>query len=108
MQKNTAVGETLIPRSASEGAVLTVLSQLKNGKIEEALASFADPLRAKGNRLFLGAPLARDEKSPFGSLRIARTKPPPCAPVAPITAIIFLPLIVTFFVFFSTRRLHRG
>ena len=47
----------------------------------------------------------RAEKSPFGSLRIPRTKPPPCAPVAPITAIAFLPLIVTSF--FSTRRLHR-
>src|SRR5262249_22529254 len=43
----------------------------------------------------------RAEKSPFGSLRIARTKPPPCAPVAPITAITFLPFIVTFFFFHS-------
>ena len=42
MQKNTAVGETLIPKSASEGVVLTVLSQLNNGKIEEALAGFAE------------------------------------------------------------------
>src|SRR5262245_58755097 len=39
----------------------------------------------------------RAAKPPFGSLRIARTKPPPCAPVAPTTAITFLPIIVTFF-----------
>ena len=41
MQKNTAVGEALIPKSALEAVVLTVLSQLKSGKIEEALAAFA-------------------------------------------------------------------
>jgi len=47
MQKNTAAGVTLIPKSASEGAVLTVMSQLNNGKIEEALASFAGEFQFK-------------------------------------------------------------
>src|SRR6516164_9921857 len=42
MQKNTVVGEALIPKSSSEEVVLTVLSELKNGKIEEALAGFAE------------------------------------------------------------------
>src|SRR4029077_10937216 len=39
----------------------------------------------------------RAAKPPFESLRMARTKPPPWAPVAPTTAITFLSLIVTFF-----------
>jgi len=47
MQTNTAVGEALIPKSASEGVVLTVLSQSKNGKIEEALAGFAEEFQFK-------------------------------------------------------------
>ena len=47
MQKDTTVGETLIPKSPSEGVVLTVLSQLNNGKIEEALASFAEEFQFK-------------------------------------------------------------
>ena len=33
---------------------------------------------------------ARAANPPFGSARIARTSPPPCAPVAPTTAIVFL------------------
>ena len=33
---------------------------------------------------------ARAAKPPLGSARIARTSPPPCAPVAPTTAMIFL------------------
>src|SRR6516162_2627787 len=53
MQKNTAVGETLIPKSASEGVVLTVLSQLKNGKIEAALASFAEEFQFKDHGIGL-------------------------------------------------------
>ena len=47
MQKATVVGEADIAKSASEGIVLTVLSQLKNGKIEEALASFAEEFQFK-------------------------------------------------------------
>src|SRR6516165_5331260 len=53
MQKNTAVGETLIPKSASEGVVLTVLSQLKNGKIDEALAGFAEEFQFKDHGIGL-------------------------------------------------------
>ena len=53
MQKNTVVGETLIPKSASEGLVLTVLSQLKNGKIEEALAGFAEEFQFKDHGIGL-------------------------------------------------------
>jgi hypothetical protein len=53
MQKNTAVGETRIPQSASEGVVLTVLSQLKNGKIEEALAGFAEEFQFKDHGIAL-------------------------------------------------------
>src|SRR4051812_22806500 len=34
--------------------------------------------------------MARGTKPPAGSSRIARTSPPPCAPVAPTTAMIFL------------------
>ena len=45
MQKGTAVGETLIAKAASEGVVLTVLSHLNNGQIEEALAGFAEEFR---------------------------------------------------------------
>src|SRR5215813_3133726 len=39
----------------------------------------------------------RAAKPPFGSFRMARTKPLPCAPVAPTTAMTFLSLIVMFF-----------
>jgi len=53
MQKATAVGETLIPKSASEGVVLTVLSQLKNGKIDEALAGFAEEFQFKDHGIGL-------------------------------------------------------
>src|SRR5215469_13599957 len=45
MQIGTTVGETLIAKAASEGVVLTVLSHLNNGQIEEALAGFADEFR---------------------------------------------------------------
>jgi len=47
MQKATVVGQADIAKSASEGVVLTVLSQLKNGKIEEALAGFAEEFQFK-------------------------------------------------------------
>jgi steroid delta-isomerase-like uncharacterized protein len=53
MQKTTAVGETLIPQSASEGVVLTVLSQLKNGRVEDALAGFAEQFRFKDHGIEL-------------------------------------------------------
>jgi len=53
MQENTAVGETLIPKSTSEGVVLTVLSQLNNGKIEEALAGFAEEFQFKDHGIGL-------------------------------------------------------
>ena len=53
MQKNTAVGETLIPKSALEAVVLTVLSQLKSGKIEEALAAFAEEFQFKDHGIGL-------------------------------------------------------
>ena len=53
MQKTTVVGEAQIAKSASEGVVLTVLSQLKNGKIEEALAGFAEQFRFKDHGIGL-------------------------------------------------------
>ena len=53
MQKATVVGEAQIAKSASEGVVLTVLSQLKNGKIEEALADFAEQFRFKDHGIGL-------------------------------------------------------
>jgi hypothetical protein len=46
--------------------------------------AFSDP----GSRVS-----ARAAKPPLGSFRIARTSPPPCAPVAPTTAIVFLSAI---------------
>ena len=39
---------------------------------------------------FASRVMARTANSPFLSARIARTTPPPCAPVAPTTAMIFL------------------
>src|SRR5215467_6521907 len=53
MQESAAVGETLIPKSTSEGVVLTVLSQLNNGKIKEALASFAEEFQFKDHGIGL-------------------------------------------------------
>lgn len=53
MEKNTAVAETLIPKSASEGVVLTALSKLQNGKIEEALAGFAEEFQFKDHGIGL-------------------------------------------------------
>jgi SnoaL-like polyketide cyclase len=53
MQKETAVSESAIVKAASEGVVLTVLSQLKNGKVEEALAGFAEEFRFKDHGLGL-------------------------------------------------------
>lgn len=47
MQKEILASENPIVREASEGVVLTVLSNLKNGKIEEALVGFAEEFRFK-------------------------------------------------------------
>src|SRR5580704_2828353 len=43
---------------------------------------------------FTSRVIARAAKPPFGSFKIARTRPPPCAPVAPNTAMIFLSAMV--------------
>jgi steroid delta-isomerase-like uncharacterized protein len=53
MQKATVVGEAQIAKSVSEGVVLTVLSQLNNGKIEEALAGFAEEFQFKDHGIGL-------------------------------------------------------
>ena len=53
MQKETAESESAIVKTASEGVVLTVLSQLNNGKVEEALAGFAEEFRFKDHGLEL-------------------------------------------------------
>ena len=54
MQKETVVSEIPIVKAvASEGVVLTVLSYLKNGKIEKALASFAEEFRFKDHGIGL-------------------------------------------------------
>jgi len=53
MQKDTAVSKNAIVKAASEGVVLTVLSQLKNGRVEEALAGFAEEFRFKDHGLGL-------------------------------------------------------
>src|SRR5688572_5552714 len=39
---------------------------------------------------FTSRVIARAWNGPFGSAAMARTSPPPCAPVAPMTAMIFL------------------
>ena len=41
------MNEILIGKAASEGVVLTVLTDLKNGKIDEAIAGFAEEFRFK-------------------------------------------------------------
>jgi steroid delta-isomerase-like uncharacterized protein len=53
MQKDTTVGETLIPKSPSEGVVLRLLSQRYNGTIEEALAGFAEEFQFKDHGIGL-------------------------------------------------------
>ena len=53
MQEGTAVRETLIATAATEEIVLTVLSQLKNGKIEGALTGFAQEFRFKDHGIGL-------------------------------------------------------
>src|SRR5215472_14927453 len=53
MQKATVVGETPIAKAASEEVLLTVLAQLKNGKIEEALAGFAEEFQFKDHGIGL-------------------------------------------------------
>ena len=54
MQKETVIREIPIVKAvASEGLVLTVLSYLKNGDIEKALASFAEEFRFKDHGIGL-------------------------------------------------------
>ena len=53
MQKEILVSENPIVREASEGVVLTVLSDLKNGKIEDALVGFAVEFRFKDHGIGL-------------------------------------------------------
>ena len=54
MQKETVASEIPIVKAvAAEGVVLTVLSNLKNGKIEKALASFAEEFRFKDHGIGL-------------------------------------------------------
>jgi hypothetical protein len=61
MQKETVIREIPIVKAvASEGVVLTVLSYLKNGDIEKALASFAEEFRFKGHGIGLELPTRRD------------------------------------------------
>src|SRR5438552_17968786 len=48
--------------------------------------------------------IARTRKELFLSARIARANPPPCAPVAPTTEMIFLSAIIGFLVFASGIR----
>src|SRR5262249_55374441 len=79
------------------------LSGLSMSALTTSAPSLAKPFALA---LFTSLVSTRAAKVRFGSLRIARTKPPPCAPVAPTTAITFLLLIATFFL--PHRRLHRG
>lgn len=54
MQKETVVSEIPIVKAvASEEVLLTVLSYLKNGKIEKALTSFAEEFRFKDHGIGL-------------------------------------------------------
>ena len=54
MQKETVASAIPIVKAvASEGVVLTVLSYLKDGKIEKALASFAEEFRFKDHGIGL-------------------------------------------------------
>jgi len=53
MQKETAVSESAIVKPTSEGVVLTVLNQLNKGKVEGALAGFAEDFRFKDHGLGL-------------------------------------------------------
>ncbi len=57
--------------------------------------------RARPFSLFGSRVIARTANSPFGSARMARTRPPPWAPVAPDTAMIFLAMA-------TSRGLGRG
>ena len=54
MQRETVASEIPIVKAvASEGVVLTVLSYLKDGKIEKALANFAEEFRFKDHGIGL-------------------------------------------------------
>ncbi|HEX8880323.1 MAG TPA: hypothetical protein VF749_09860 [Candidatus Acidoferrum sp.] len=56
MQKEILVSENPIVREASEGVVLRVLANLKNGRIEDALVGFAEewPTRSENHSAELG------------------------------------------------------
>jgi len=47
------MNEILIGKAASEGVVLTVLTDLKNGKIDEGIAGFAEKFRFKDHGIGL-------------------------------------------------------
>lgn len=47
------MNEILVGKAASEGMVLTVLTDLKNGKIDEAIADFAEKFRFKDHGIGL-------------------------------------------------------
>ena len=47
------MNEILIGKAASEGVVLTVLTDLKNGKIDDAIAGFAEEFRFKDHGIGL-------------------------------------------------------
>ena len=53
MKRRTEINEILIGKAASEGVVLTVLTDLKNGKIDEAIAGFAEEFRFKDHGIGL-------------------------------------------------------
>ena len=53
MQKEILVSENPIVREASEGVVLRVLANLKNGRIEDALVGFAEEFRFKDHGIGL-------------------------------------------------------
>ena len=47
------MNEILIGKAASEGVVLTALTDLKNGKIDDAIAGFAEEFRFKDHGIGL-------------------------------------------------------
>ena len=53
MQKEIFVSENPMVREASEGVVLRVLANLKNGRIEDALVDFAEEFRFKDHGIGL-------------------------------------------------------
>jgi hypothetical protein len=53
MQRRTEMVEMLVEMEALEGVVLTVLERLRNGKIEDAIACFAEEFSFKDHALDL-------------------------------------------------------